>query len=393
MRRLFYSLGLVAVVALTGCSSDDSLSSEGNSNMLNSDVEIRLASNSQRTRASIESDDAGNFETENIGVFCLAKGELELDYENSHMPISWIPGVDESGFNYSVWMNNVPANAVKTENAEGNVYTGINWEGKYYYPIGNGHYYGFYGYHPYVSDDNITYTEDCITASVILDGKTDLIWGRTNCDEPWAYSARYFRVAGNKDKLPNIEFEHKLMRITFSVKAGELADEEGGGIDTEALGMGIYSISILQVPTNATMVIADRNNPENEGKVVFDWNDSLEDFTLLDTYDSPLGTYSDLTVTEEAKHIGQGVLVPVPDVDTYYGDGRYEIYLVLQDADGQPIYPGTKVPLNLAPGKKFEEGYSYNVCLSVYANREIKLNAILKPWIEDDETIVGPDAN
>ena len=72
----------MAVMALmSSCSSDDSVESVDVSQVKveNSDVEIHLSTSSVRTRASVESGDDGSFAVDSMGVFCLAKADLNVN--------------------------------------------------------------------------------------------------------------------------------------------------------------------------------------------------------------------------------------------------------------------------------------------------------------------------
>ena len=219
------------------------------------------------------------FEAEGLGIFCLAKGSLNINPKE--LDIDWTPGT--AATEYSVWMDNVEADAVINEDG---VSTDIVWvDGvQRWYPTGNWHSYRFYGYYPRQEEINATNTQRSV--DFVIDGTQDIIWGKTEVsDDSMAYCAKYFRDPEHKDVTPTITFKHKLMRMTFSCVPGTDAD----GSIAKSLEMGIESITILSVPTTGNLIIADRTNPENDGVLTFDWSNNLEDFELCEADDSPLG--------------------------------------------------------------------------------------------------------
>ena len=362
MKKNLWILGFAAASLMAGCSSnDDVLSSlqgqpDADINAGNSNVEIRLASSAGGTRSSVESTADGLFEADGLGIFCLAKGVQGVN--PAERPIVW-NGYDELDF--SVWMDNIETNA--EFNADTTA-TELNWvDGKKcFYPVANWYTYRFYGYYPRVETIN---------------GTQDVIWGRTNNNHDDAYSAKYFRNPEHADETPGIEFEHKLMRMTFSIVPGPDAKGEYDA----ALTMGVKSIKVKDVPTQLNLVIADRNDATAEGKVTFDWDNNLADFDLLDADDAPFG--EDHWVQMEETRIGQGILLPVPDEQK--DDQHYYVEIVLKDKEGNEFI--SEHPIELQ-SSKYEAGKSYNVKMTINGPKLITLNATLKPWdLDTDGTI------
>lgn len=372
MNKKISILGFVALGFLASCSSDDSISSEPVSTHIgNSDVEIKLSTGSSTpgTRASIESDANGVFEAEGLGIFCLAKGSLNVN--PSELPIDWTP--ETTATEYSVWMDNVEANAVINEEGTS---TDIVWvDGlQRWYPTGNWHSYRFYGYHPYQPEVNATATQRNV--DFVIDGTQDIIWGKTEVsDDSMAFCAKYFRDPEFKDVTPTITFKHKLMRMTFSCVPGADAD----GSIAKSLEMGIQSITILSVPTIGNLILADRENSENEGVLTFDWSNNLEDFVLREVDDSPLG--EDYWVVEEGTKIGGGILLPVPEDPAF----RYYVNVVLKDKNGNIFHP--EHPMEIRNADNFEAGKSYNVKMIINGPKVIEVKGTLDAWIEDETNI------
>lgn len=376
MKNKFKFLGLCAVVLLASCSSDDDANRFDGSevNIGNSDVEILLSSGA-RTRGSVESDESGAFEVDGIGVFCLAKGNLGInEYE---LPINW--SRDVSNDHWSIWMDNVKSDAV----IEGGS-TSIHWadpEAVYMYPTGNWHSYDFYAYYPYQEDVNIA--GEVLSADIILDGTQDVIWGRATSEEANAYSAKYFR--GASSVAPNVAFSHRFTRLTFTLAAGIGKD----GTTAQAKTMGVKSVELVNVPSKATLTIADRYNPENNGKIDADWTNNLISYNLLDTLDlefPELNSELDLGywVKDEECKLGQGFLFPVPEAGH-----TMRIRTILQNRDGY-VFDKTEYPIDLLlnDGFQFEAGKSYNIKIIVNGPESVVLKATLTGWVDSGDSMI-----
>lgn len=400
MKRQLWLLGVAAISMFTGCSGDDEMSSpaggtaDGSGIGVNSNVEIRLSSKSEGTRSSLESDDNGLFEAEGLGIFCLAKGYLGVN--PNEQPIDWTrtyPTNDHQGNpNYAVWLDNLEADAVFAyTDADGNtsdtpLATNIVWTDNEtrWYPTGNWYNYQFYGYYPRVDDNDVWSNETQMGAIIRIDGTQDVIWGRTASADPLAYCAKYFRQdAGHAAEVPGMAFYHKLMRFTFTFAPGK----DGRGSYESALTMGIDDIRIKQVPTIGNLVIADYAGTD-DGKLTFDWNNSLADFPLLEEGDQPFANdhwttleYENDGTTVKYQPLGQGILLPVPESTDY----RYLVQIVLKNKDGKTFL--SEHPIELQSNASYEAGKSYNVRLTVNGPQEIYINATLEGWVLDDDTI------
>ncbi|MGN1262827.1 MAG: fimbrillin family protein [Prevotella sp.] len=413
MNKRFYILGFAALSLLAGCSADEealvAASENAGENLeagvgLNSDVKIRLSSRSNATRSSVESTEGGLFEAEGVGIFCLATGYQNSSTSTEH-PIDWMQQI-ESGLSnndgkstsFSAWLDNEKANAEYGYDAADMskttpIETNIIWYGsteespiEYYYPIGSWYNYSFYGYYPYDSGSMLEKTSTTRKVKFTIDGTQDVIWGKASSAEQYAYSAKYFRQTENAGKVPEMQFKHVLMRITFTSYPGAAAD----GTITKALTMGVKSITILDVPTQGEMVIADLNTPSNEGIATFDWTDAdiKSDLAMTDPGDATFGNDHWLQsvdndgATPLETAVGQGFIVPVPPSGT-----TYYIKVVLEDKSGREFI--SEFPIELSNSIDYEAGKSYNVRLTIYGPQDIKLNATLEPWTIDTSTIDG----
>lgn len=378
----------MAAASLAACSSDDGMEwTDAGNTGIETPVEIRLSSGAL-TRGSVESTANGLFEANGMGLFCLAVDYLKINPEETNL--SWTPATG-SVPNYAIVVDNDSINAVK--NGAGTE-VDLVWakEGQHvYYPTGNWYRNQFYAYYPRV--EQVDKTAGRRVAHFYADGTKDIMWGKTNPTTEeiaaGAYSAKFFRNINYVSTTPSVSFKHKLMRLTFTYTAGE--DVEGSGTYTKALNMGVKSIEVLNVPTDGSMIVADLNEPENDGKLTFGWGDydAKSDLALLDDGDKQLGNNYWVTLNEEGMpavtKIGQGILLPVPEDANYV----YKIRIVLKDKNGQ-LYT-TEHPLQLIKGEglpvAYEAGKSYTVPVVINGTKLVELDAKLSPWEDGDDTI------
>ncbi len=388
--------GLAAVALFSGCSSDDDVYSDEAVifETGNSDVEIRLSSGTSGTRAPIESDSEGNFTIDGtgskwLGIFCLANG-----YQNETakaLEVSWDPENKDTR-DYSLWKTNIRAKAVKPTAENGYTATQIEFAdgGYHYYPLGNWHRYCFYGYYPQRGKDEIVYSDNKITVDMPIDGMTDIIWGMPenipSADEYSSkFSARYIRQ-GNP--LPKIKFEHKLIHLRFLVRAGE----SEGSFD-EAKKLKVSSIVLENIPNKGTLTIADmagtlngdfqvdetsrsdiylrRPNPEDPNVMI-----STLDFLIKDVVEQN---------NNEFTQIHDGLLIPVPAADE-----QLSVKIGLKDVKTGVSYNQVTKGFLTLKNDTFKPGYYYDVPLTVYGPKEIKIEATLENWKEGGPVV---DAN
>lgn len=398
MKKLFFIPCIIGASLLASCSSESELADNGASDALtstqwshqiaNSNVEIKFGSKIKGTRAIVESDDHQNFTLTNMGLFCLAIAQNNINPNEAN--IDYTQG--SAGYKYSVWVDNAE---VKTEKDDGNNKTILTWADgtKHYYPTGNWHKYAFYGYYPKQDAANIIYDKKSVSVMFEgLDGTTDIIYGKAeDLNTDFAYSAYYFRQEGNEDKVPTVAFAHKLMRLTFAIKPG--------GAKEAAKTMGVTKVEVVKVPTKGTLVLADKDVPANAGSINFDWTTTADlalkaktdasgtgeglepEFTAYDGTNETKACW----VKDDEVNIGQGIMIPVPD---YYTDPdyKYQLKITLINKDGQTFEPEYPMDLN-TNGKEFAAGTSYKVTMTINGPKEIQLNATLEKWKEDDKTI------
>lgn len=437
MNKHLLFAGMAAAMLMTSCSTDDDLSNGNggqNGQVGNSDIPVMLSvgQTPNHTRLVLGNTDQngnydGTFDAKGLGIYCLATGKIAGKED-----INWRQGYDNPNF---LWMQNVKADAEttatpvevlgrKVTNLSFYDANGQNKGTNYFYPMGSQYSYSFYGYYPY--SQNVNHDGNQFSIDVTgLNGCTDLIWGKSEVadDDEFAddaFSAKYFRdwfkKEGEKnwDKnikkhLPNVKFQHKLMKFNIILK-------KGSGESTQLNLLGIKSAKLMNVATGGTLVIADLDNADNEGKFTVDWNtaSNLEEDALVlkktvDGKDMDLsegeGGYPGPFIGEgrEEVTIGSGFLVPVP---TYNGDGTYvdngyagtdqdqlknqgifrlrvdyyltsnpdQLYKAAQ-YEIRPVFTGVN-----EGDATWEEGYEYDIVISVSDPQLIGATATLTPW-------------
>jgi hypothetical protein len=389
MRFVKHFAPIALVVAfLTSCSSDDERVRQSEDILFgNSDVEVKLssASGGGLTRASVESEDNGLFELDHIGIYML--GTFMQSTNPDERPIDWRLDYNR----YASWITNVESQAVFNADT---TRTDIRWKDGQtrWYPVGNWYSYRFYGYYPRVEDEVITTEEKRVTVNYYnLDGKTDIIWGRSACADPddpkemYRYSARYFRQMGYSEKYPEIAFQHKLMRIQFYIQG--LSDPnlpEGHQFDP-ANEMIIDTIIVKDVPTVASLILADLDDNTNDGKMLYDWTSWLGDMGVVGEND---GTFIKEQIQNDSLiKVGQPLLLPVPDAEAAsVGYTKYGVEIRLRNLDGVLFDHEKPIELKRRDDVEFEAGKTYRVILKIAGPKQVSVRATLAPWeYEDDE--------
>lgn len=444
MNKHLILMGMAAAMVMASCSSDDLAGGNpGDANgqpVGNSDIPVMLSAGqlANQTRVVLGDRDEtgkldGNFHAKGLGVFCLATGKIAGTED-----ISWRKGYDNPNF---LWMENVKADAevnddadllkrvtnLKFYDAAGNVET------NYFYPMGSQYSYTFYGYYPYspnvkhaagdmYTDGNYSTDNQYHVNIDNLDGRTDVIWGKsqvakTDPDSTDAYSAKYFRDKKKRDTeagtpwqiknyLPQVTFKHKLMKFNIILK-------KGSGETTQLENLGIKSAKLLNVATKGELIIADYDNAKNNGKFIVDWSTAANTNTaetgleLKNAEDGPLsdnetGYPGPFLGEQDQVTIGDGFLVPVPKST---GEGTYEdngyhgtdseqlaeqgIFRLRIDyfmtTEPDKLYKAAQYEIRpsfkeTGDTEGWQEGYEYDIVISVSDPQMISANATLTPW-------------
>lgn len=392
MNKHIFFLGIAATLFLGSCSSDSDVAT-GNDPIAqvgNSDEPILLSLNQKgsTTRAALgnlgeDGQYDGTFDTNELGVYCLATGKIfgteDINWNTDNNP------------NFK-WLENIRSKAVTTA-VNGTNVTDLQWYdgAKRYYPMGSQYRYSFYGYYPYSSDAFRDGNEYKVRIDG-LDGTKDVIWGKTTAPEgeDYAYSALYFREKRGADPdydarkyLPNLTFTHKLMKFNIILKKGT-----GEGLDK----IGVEKATLHNVATSGTLTIASLNG-QTDGKFEVDWSNTTT-LTLKGQGDADLEADTYLGDQNE-RTVGEGFMLPVlPKLgDNYYQDNgfsegglgnkgifRLRVDFKLKGDDTVPTpYKAAQYEI-VPPQEGWQEGYEYDIVISVSTPLDIAATASLTPW-------------
>lgn len=383
MRNRIFLIGCLTLGLLAGCANDDAVSND-NSIALplipdDSDVKIQLSSGSG-TRAAMNPDENGAFETTDLGIFCLAKGFVTNT--QLEQTITWNPG--SSFAKYYRLLDNIEAKAVK--GGEGSsTYTDIKFieDGKEvikYYPLSNWLTYQFYGYYPRTGT-TISNGSTKVLAEIPITGKEDVIHGFTANEAPNAYSAKYFREESHIGETPEISFDHKLIQVQFKCIAGKI----GGNVDENAKNLIIKKLEIVDVPKSVTLAIAS-SDPDVETGTLSITKNATGIFSILDRNDAE---FTPVQVSEELQEVGQGIMLPPLSITGANGlkrEYKVRITLAKKNEDGSETLLDTYPDAVMKAENGFTKpGTLYNTIITIYSPTEVALRASLKPWVEDND--------
>ena len=311
---------LAAALCMTACSQNEDIvieqpvtdsdfeSPDGRLIIQLGGIESRIGASVGVTRAPLDKlyDDTDGATTQ-LGIFALATNDATNNtaITDANRTAAW----DDTD-NYGILLNNVqaavtawPQQGDTDEKPDGlendkaqkiTLYKDNAANGVYYYPMQKKYDYTFYGYAPYQADQTISAAKPEISFTE-FDGSQDIIWknaaaapiapgsiylkdGVTNDTELTGYNARYIRQLKyhfelNKtphDKsdypwIPNINFEHRLAQLRFSVIP---ASDQSEADRTAVQNMKVKNITIKYHGTTATLNILT-------GKLTFTDNGSL----------------------------------------------------------------------------------------------------------------------
>lgn len=331
---------LLGPVFLASCTQDaeEMLTSQVEIND-NTPVAIRLGwgNTTLETKAGLE----GTIpQTDSLGVFMLA---IDKQPQNMLAPSpSWL---ESNG----AWMDNQRAkiDAGGTISFYNHDFTA---DSTCYYPLDSYYKYNFFAYQPF-SEDIIKDDNDCTVVFKDLYGTKDIIWGRSAVptDEyaNYAYSARYYLINRENPLIPVIHFEHKLMRLKFSL-GGLNPTGNPGYNDYEKLTL--LKLWIKNVPTEAQLDIVS-------GHFEADWGDTsiLNNIYLCDADDQPFTPVTIQSTTPQS--IGQPIMLPIPN-----GEEKFKLGMQFScEGNDNTIYE-----VNVTLDKTgFVAGHGYNVKILV----------------------------
>lgn len=238
----------------------------------------------------------------------------------------------------------------------------------HYYPLKTPNNYSFFGCYPAASASNsATLSADKVQMTYVVDGKTDVLWGRAQATPSSGYdgyNATYFRKVS--DAKPTLTFEHMLTRFTFSVKVG----------DEPAKKFTVHDVKLLNVPNTIRFDVADRTqagaNAYTDTYVpAVSTEVSTTDFLLCDnagaSAEQTLGTAN----VDDLVRVGESIMVPTQtayQMEAYFSNSEtsHDFYSEVLD-----------IP---APAEGFVRGASYDIQLTIYGERKVEIEVTLNPW-------------
>ena len=242
---------------------------------------------------------------------------------------------------------------------------GLTFDPRVYYPMTNDRTFSFYGYYPrgaiQLSDGGGLFTVEYTNL-----GQTDILWAEsqaTELDGIQGFNARYVRNVEQNHAgeaatyLPHLEFEHKLTALKFTVQA----------VGTAVEGLKVRRIIVKNVPTTATLYVANKSDSESSKSSgrIFGGSDRGDIPVLNSTGSNP-----NVPVTATEMDAGEVMLLPQA---TY----NVEVETQINNGSVQTI-KGLTLTIE---GGSFEAGKVYGYKVLVTSPSEVKFVAVsLKDW-------------
>ncbi len=275
MKKLLGFASLLFIALLTACNADnlDEIAEAGGAVVPSAAdrvpvlLSISPASSSatEVTRAPLLNEDVnGNFKTpegQYLGVFALAQTNAPAGGKTGPVntdAIQW----DRTVNICPLW--NQPMKATYANNS-----TTLQFIDKAtlnstptamscYYPTSSWYNYYFYTYYPRVDDNKISVSNNVVKADYTLNGSQDIITAvaMPASNPNSGYCAKYFRDDSEAPK-PQLALKHQLAQLRFYV----CSDKKPRGTFL------VEKITLLDVPTDWSLTIADKSNTENTGKL------------------------------------------------------------------------------------------------------------------------------
>lgn len=427
MKKLFLMGAVASLGLLASCSSDDDLSTGGNSKdglqaiKIGMGVQANVATRGTGTVGAV-GEKGNTWAKQTVNVYMLNKGTLDVAkfgtdpiYENA---VLTTPDGNASGI----------ATEFDTD--------GTTPLYKYYPTDKNA--FDFWGYRLDDANDTIAADQDgSATAAAIngnkfvpyisgdslligfkIDGTQDIMAGKavptqeeiTKCNgEENIYSA----FAARRDVQPNIKFEHLLSRLNFQVLAGAKSTTDAN------TGVKVTGITVKSKATGK-LVIAYQGEATSFANV--------SDQLIVDKDDNEVkeaALYKDLVVkqrgataalTENLEDLepvtpkwnnGMALATQVGEALLAIPADKYEITINLEQkvqVKGDKNHPNEATDFDVKkykyvadlkntvnPENGFEPGYSYNVTITVYGLSEIEITTTLTPWKDGGNIEMNPE--
>ena len=414
------SLGLLA-----SCSSDDDLSTGGNSKdglqqiKIGMGVQANVATRGTGTVGAVGAEN-NKWAKQTVNVYMLNKGTLDVAkfgddpiYENTVL-------------------------TTPSDNASGIATELVGGIAQYkYYPTTKTAF-DFWGYR--LDDADVTaegdrdgsetaaaiksgsfvpYTSgDSLLIGFKIDGTQDIMAGKAVPTEEEMNKCGgeeniYSAFAARRDVQPNIKFEHLLSRLNFQVLDGKKTETTDPDKAVKVTGITVKS------KATGKLVIAYQGETTTFANV--------SDQLIVDKYadeEKEATLYTDLVVKQRGEHAsltdnledlapvtpkwnnGMAMATQVGEALLAIPADKYEITINLKqkvqvkgdknspaegDFEEKPYTYTADLKNTVNPEKGFEPGYSYNVTITVYGLSEIQITTTLTPWKDGGNIEMNPE--
>lgn len=427
MKKLFLMGAVASLGLLASCSSDDDLSTGGNSE--NDLMKIKIGMGVQANVATRGTGTVGAVGAENnkwakqtVNVYMLNKGTLDLAkfkdeviYENTVLttPADNASGIaselDDHGVAhykyypttktaFDFWGYRLDDADVTTEGDRDGSATAAAIKSNKFVPYTSG---------------------DSLLIGFQIDGTQDIMAGKAvpteeEINKCGGETNIYSAFAARKEVQPNIKFEHLLSRLNFQVLAGAESTTDAN------TGVKVTGITVKSKATGK-LVIAYQGEATTFANVsdqlIVDKDaDAEKDAALLKELKVKQRATSSTSLTDNLVDLepvtpkwnnGMAMATQVGEALLAIPADEYKITINLEqkvqvkgdkltpnDPDDYQVKEYTYVAdlkNTVNPEKGFEPGYSYNVTITVYGLSEIKITTTLIPWKDGGNIEMNPE--
>ena len=398
-KSIFFAAAFAGV--LCSCSQDEA--NEGGGAVLDGRVPIQIGVSQPSVSVSRGIGTVGGTEESGANVWQGQQFKVSMFEKGTYQP-----AVDEEG--NQLFMNadfDAPV-GYANDFATASVQTG----NKYYPTAGK---FDFVGYYldgaeqdavpapteegPYTVNVTIDGSQDIMTASAVPSAEDLSQYTQQGIDVNRLFSA----YSARKGIVPTLNFEHKLVRLVFNAKPGNVNASSTAELGGDEYGVQIKSISVESQNTGVLTVAQVDGDHVVPGDIVFS-GDSVPLYLKQRQAGDDLGTMElvDLTPavlhwdSEAAGGEGAGILEQVGEallVQELQGEGEaYKMTIVLNQ-----LMPGEQTPREFTmttgvrlEGQSFKAGSSYNVNITVWGLEQISIKASLTAWEEGGNIDLDP---
>lgn len=252
---------------------------------------------------------------------------------------------------------------------------------------------------PYTVNVTIDGSQDIMTASAVPSPEDLSQYTQQGIDVNRLFSA----YSARQGIVPTLNFEHKLVRLVFNAKPGNVNASSTAELGGDEYGVQIKSISVESQNTGVLTVAQVDGDHVVPGDIVFS-GDSVPLYLKQRQAGDDLGTMELVDLTPAVLHWdseaagGEGAGIPEQVgeallVQELQEGEAYRMTIVLNQ-----LMPGEQTPrefpmtakIKLPEGQSFKAGSSYNVNITVWGLEQISIKASLTAWEEGGDINLDP---